>query len=61
MLVIPFVVTDFQALAPDMPVRLGALGVGAFLEAGAVAKRLRIEDKDKDVWYAEGRLGVYWD
>jgi hypothetical protein len=42
-------------------VRMGALGVGAFLEAGAVAKRLRIEDKDKDVWYAEGRLGVYWD
>ncbi len=42
-------------------VRLGAMGVGAFLEAGAVAKRLRIEDHDKDVWYAEGRLGVYWD
>jgi len=26
LLVIPFIVTDFHALAPDMPVRLGALG-----------------------------------
>jgi hypothetical protein len=26
LIVIPFIVTDFQALAPDMPVRLGALG-----------------------------------
>ncbi len=42
-------------------VRMGALGVGAFLEAGAVAKRLEIEDQKKDVWIAEGRLGVYWD
>src|SRR5215475_16081316 len=26
LLVIPFIVTDFQALAPNMPVRLGAIG-----------------------------------
>ena len=42
-------------------VRMGAVGVGAFLEAGAVAKRLEIENVKKDVWIAEGRLGVYWD
>jgi len=39
LIVIPFIVTDFQALAPDMPVRLGALGallvVTAVLIAGA--------------------------
>jgi hypothetical protein len=38
LIVIPFIVTDFQALAPDMPVRLGALGallvVTAILIAG---------------------------
>ncbi len=42
-------------------VRMGALGVGAVLEAGAVAKRLKINDRNKDVWIAEGRLGAYWD
>jgi hypothetical protein len=41
-------------------VRLG-LGVGAFAEAGALAKRLKVNAKDKDVWFAEGRLGIYWD
>jgi hypothetical protein len=39
LLVIPFIVTDFQALAPGMPVRLGALGallvVTAVLIAGS--------------------------
>ena len=38
LIVIPFIVTDFQALAPNMPVRLGALGallvVTAILIAG---------------------------
>jgi hypothetical protein len=38
LIVIPFIVTDFQALAPDIPVRLGALGallvVTAILIAG---------------------------
>ncbi|MFN5407019.1 hypothetical protein [Bradyrhizobium sp.] len=38
-LVIPFIITDFRVLAPDMPVRLGALGallaVTAILLAGA--------------------------
>jgi len=42
-------------------VRMGVAGVGAFLEAGAVSKRLEIDDKDENVWIAEGRLGVYWD
>ena len=41
-------------------VRLG-LGVGAFVEAGALAKRMKVNAKDKDVWFAEGRLGIYWD
>ena len=41
-------------------VRLG-LGVGAFVEAGALAKRMKVNAKDKDVWFAEGRLGLYWD
>ena len=45
LLVIPFVVTDFQALAPDMPVRLGALGallvVTAVLIAGGSAETRR--------------------
>lgn len=42
-------------------VRLGALGVGAFVEAGALSKRIKVKDKNEDVWYAEGRLGVYWE
>jgi hypothetical protein len=42
-------------------VRMGAVGVGAFLEAGAIAKRAKINDVNKDTWIAEGRLGVYWD
>ncbi len=42
-------------------VRLGAVGVGAFLEAGALTKRMKVNAKDKDVWFAEGRLGIYWD
>lgn len=44
-IVIPFVVTDFQALAPDMPVRLGALGallvVTAVLIAGGSSETRR--------------------
>jgi arginine exporter protein ArgO len=45
LVVIPFVVTDFQALAPDMPVRLGALGallvVTAVLIAGGSSETRR--------------------
>lgn len=41
--------------------RFGALGLGAFVEAGALSKRIKVNDKEKDAWYAEGRLGVYWD
>lgn len=45
LVVIPFVVTDFQALAPDMPVRLGALGallvVTAVLIAGGSTETRR--------------------
>jgi hypothetical protein len=41
-------------------VRLG-LGVGAFAEAGALAKRMKVNAKNEDVWFAEGRLGIYWD
>ncbi|WP_316198712.1 hypothetical protein [Bradyrhizobium sp. SZCCHNS2002] len=45
LLVIPFIVTDFKALAPDMPVRLGALGallvVTAILLAGSSAETQR--------------------
>jgi hypothetical protein len=41
-------------------VRIG-LGVGAFLEAGALSKRIKVNDENRDAWYAEGRLGVYWD
>lgn len=43
--VIPFIVTDFSVLAPDMPVRLGALGallvVTAILIAGSGAETRR--------------------
>ncbi len=42
-------------------VRIGALGVGAFLEAGALSRRVKVADKERDTWMAEGRLGVYWD
>jgi hypothetical protein len=45
LLVIPFVITDFQALAPNMPVRLGALGallvVTAVLIAGGSSETRR--------------------
>src|SRR5262249_4327172 len=45
LLVIPFTVTAFQALAPDMPVRLGALGallvVTAVLIAGSSGETRR--------------------
>lgn len=44
-LVIPFIITDFQVLAPDIPVRLGALGallvVTAILIAGGGAETRR--------------------
>lgn len=42
-------------------VRLGALGLGVFAEAGVLSRRLEIENREKDTWMAEGRLGVYWD
>ncbi len=42
-------------------VRLGVLGVGAFAEVGALAKRIKVDDKNKDSWFAEGRIGFYWD
>jgi hypothetical protein len=45
LIVIPFIATDFQALAPDIPVRLGALGallvVTAILIAGGGAETRR--------------------
>jgi hypothetical protein len=45
LIVIPFVVTDFRALVPDMPVRLGALGallvVTAVLIAGGASETQR--------------------
>ncbi|MBR1121298.1 hypothetical protein JQ628_07205 [Bradyrhizobium lablabi] len=45
LLIMPFVITDFQALAPDMPVRLGALGallvVTAVLIAGGSTETRR--------------------
>ena len=37
--VIPFIITDFRVLAPDMPVRLGALG------AGIVARQVQDADR----------------
>ena len=37
LLVIPFVITDFQVLAPDMPVRLGALGALLVVTAVMIA------------------------
>lgn len=43
-------------------VRIGPpIGVGAFLEAGALTKKVKVGDVENDVWFAEGRLGVYWD
>jgi hypothetical protein len=43
----------------------GLFGVGAFLEAGALSRRIEVPTpagtaKDT-VWMAEGRFGVYWD
>ena len=37
LIVIPFIVTDFQALAPDIPVRLGALGALLVVTAVLIA------------------------
>ncbi|HYD41262.1 MAG TPA: hypothetical protein VEB43_10580 [Anaeromyxobacter sp.] len=42
-------------------VRIGALGVGGFVEAGALTKKVKVGDVEEDIWFAEGRLGVYWD
>lgn len=54
-LLIPFVITDFRTLAPEMPVRLGALGallvVTAILIAGASAETQR-----QALWLAGLRL-----
>jgi hypothetical protein len=36
-------------------------GVGVFLEAGAIMKRVEVLAVEKDTWVAEGRLGFYWD
>jgi len=41
--------------------RFGALGLGGFLEAGAVSKKMTFDSGDKTTWIAEGRLGFYWD
>jgi hypothetical protein len=38
LLVIPFVITDFRILAPDMPVRLGALGALLVVTAVLIAR-----------------------
>lgn len=37
LIVLPFIVTDFQALMPDMPVRLGALGALLVVTAVVIA------------------------
>jgi hypothetical protein len=37
LVVIPFIATDFQALAPDIPVRLGALGALLVVTAALIA------------------------
>jgi hypothetical protein len=42
-------------------VRIGLMGMGAFLEAGALSRRVKIAGENKDAWMAEGRLGFYWD
>ncbi len=41
--------------------RFGVLGLGAFVEAGALSRRIEVNGKEEDSWFAEGRLGVYWD
>jgi hypothetical protein len=41
--------------------RVGALGLGGFLEAGVLSRRVKIADRKEDIWVAEGRLGAYWD
>jgi hypothetical protein len=47
-------------------VSIGALGVGAFLEAGAISRKVNLPDAagtgttKKDTWIAEGRLGIYF-
>ena len=40
--------------------RLG-LGAGAFLEAGVLSRRIKVDDRHQDAWYGEGRFGIYWD
>lgn len=47
-------------------VSFGALGFGAFVEAGLVPRVVEVTDaagskSDKTYWLAEGRLGAYWD
>lgn len=47
-------------------VSFGALGFGAFLEAGLLPRVVEVTDaagnkSDKTYWIAEGRLGAYWD
>jgi hypothetical protein len=45
---------------------LGALGVGAFVEAGALSRRVDWPNSSgtgttkKDIWMAEGRIGIYF-
>ncbi len=55
LIVIPFIVTDFRVLAPDMPVRLGALGallaVTAMLIVGSSAEAQR-----QGVWLTSLRM-----
>jgi hypothetical protein len=48
LLVIPFIVTDFQALVPDMPVRLGALGALLVVTAVLIADNSR-ETQRQDI------------
>jgi len=42
-------------------VRLGAAGLGAFLEAGALSGEQTISGSKESTWLAEARLGFYWD
>lgn len=41
--------------------RIGAVGLGAFVEAGALSRKIKVNTKEEDSWFAEGRLGFYWD
>ncbi|MGC3999230.1 MAG: hypothetical protein QM767_18040 [Anaeromyxobacter sp.] len=41
--------------------RLGALGLGVFIEAGAMTRKVDTATGDDTLWIGEGRIGGYWD